>query len=447
MQQCLKRILQLFLIILLFGCDANVGVQEAADTTRAVISITLGGSLNDSAKAIVATQDGGYAVLGYTQSADGDVTLKTNTSFDYWFLKFDANNVLQWQKTYGGTGNDRGVDVVQTTDGGYAILGSSDSTDGDVTGVAGADDFWLLRLDANGAILWEDTYGFSGADLATAMVQATDGGFLVTGVLDVSASQGQGNSAKSVTAKHAGGSYWAVKLDARGQQEWSRFYGGSFTDTPTDVIQTSDNGYIIVGASDSTDVDITNNKGAYDFWILRIDENGTILWQRSFGGSQIDEAWHITDTPDGNYLIVGDTRSTDNDVQKNNGAADVFLIKITPNGDLLWQRNYGGTSFDAARSISNTEDGGFLIAGHSRSANGDLTTNNGQNDAWLLKTDADGTPEWQRSIGGSAVDIVYAATLLNDNRIIAVGETNSADLDIEVNKGFSDMLIVSTAKE
>lgn len=426
---------------ILLSCSQNDDLNSNTIVSKSTGFVqTLGGSLNDSAQAVTNTADGGYAILGHTQSMDGDIENKTNESFDFWLLKFSENNTLQWQKTLGGTDDDRGQDIIQTKDGGYAIVGYSKSTDGNLSENAGANDFWLCKLDASGNISWQQSFGFLGADIGYALTETNDSGYLITGVLDVSASGGQGNS-KTLGTLHAGGDYWAIKLDTNGQKEWSRFFGGSFTDVPYDIIQTSNNNYIIVGSSDSDDVDITGNKGTYDFWVITISETGVLLWEKSFGGSEIDEAWGIVASNDGNFIIAGDTRSNDKDIAKNNGAADIFVIKITPNGDLLWQKSFGGTSFDTARSISKTSDNGYLISGSSRSADGDVSVNNGQNDALVLKLDSNGNLEWHKSVGGSNIDLAFDATELNDGSIIAVGESSSLGIDISENKGFSDLLI------
>jgi hypothetical protein len=429
-------------IFIVFNCSKNdddktsIGFKEEIDFVK-----TFGGSLNESAQSIIKTNDGGYAVLGYTQSMHGDVINKTNESFDYWLLKFDQNNALQWQKTYGGTDDDRGSAVIQTADNGYAVLGYSKSLDGDVSENAGANDFWVSKLDTTGTISWQKSFGFSGADNGISLIQTNDGGYLLTGVLDVSASNGEGNSKSVLSKKHAGGDYWAIKLNTSGEKQWSKFYGGTFTDTPYDVIQTEDNGYLIIGSTDSNDVDINNNKGSYDFWIVKISETGTLVWEKSFGGSEIDEARAITKSNDGNYIIVGDTRSNDLDVSDNNGAADLWVIKISTTGSLIWEKSFGGTSFDVGRSISKTQDGGFIISGSSRSADVDVSKNNGQNDAWILKIDANANLKWQKTIGGSEIDFAYDAVELDDKTIIVVGESNSSNFDISTNKGFTDLLI------
>ena len=324
---------------------------------------TLGGSKNESAQAVVNTTDGGYAILGHAQSMDGDVTNKSNESYDYWVLKYDSTNQLQWQKTYGGSDDDRGADLIQTSDGGYAIIGKSKSNDLEVSENAGFDDFWVSKLDSSGSISWEYTFGFAGSDTPYSIIQTNDNGYLLSGVLDVSASNGQGDR-NSAASRHAGGHYWVIKLNANGIKQWSNYYGGSFTDTAYDAIQTEDDGYIVIGSSDSNDVDVANNKGSYDFWVIKISNNGDLVWEKSFGGSEIDEAHAISNTADGNYIIVGDTRSNDLDISQNNGAADLWVVKINPEGTLLWEKTLGGSSFDVGRAISKTQDNGFLTVSY-----------------------------------------------------------------------------------
>ena len=439
----LHQLLGVFFVALFFiNCseDNDNSIPNGQEKEIDFIT-TLGGSKNESAQAVVNTTDGGYAILGHAQSMDGDVLNKSNESYDYWLLKFDATNQLQWQKTYGGSDDDRGVDLIQTSDNGYAVIGKSKSNDLEVSENAGFDDFWVSKLDSSGTIIWEYSFGFAGSDTPYSIIQTNDDGYLLSGVLDVSASNGQGDR-NSILSRNAGGDYWVIKLNASGVKQWSNYYGGSFTDTAYDAIQTEDDGYIIIGSSDSDDVDITNNLGSYDFWILKISATGTLVWEKSFGGSEIDEAHAISQATDGNYLIVGDTRSNDLEISQNNGAADLWIVKITPEGTLLWEKTLGGSSFDVGRSISKTQDNGFLVSGSSRSSDGNLTSNKGQNDAWVVKINSSGNLEWQKTIGGSEVDFFYDAVELNDQTIIAVGDSNSSNEDIYENNGFSDLLIL-----
>ncbi|RCS25967.1 hypothetical protein DUT90_09300 [Polaribacter sp. WD7] len=435
----------LYCILISYSCS-NENIEIAEPETPIInknpesFTKTFGGSKNDVLQAVIKTTDKGYITLGYTQSNDKDVATKDNESFDYWLLKYDKNNDLQWQKTYGGSKDDRGADIIQTNDNGFLVTGHSRSNDLDVSKNAGNQDFWVLKLNEKGSILWQKTFGFSGADFGTTCIETNDNGYLITGSLDVTASNGLGNA--KTARRHAGGDVWAIKINNNGATEWSKFYGGSFTDTPLGVVKTEDNGYILACSSDSNDIDITNNKGSYDFWILKIAADGRLLWQKSFGGSEIDQARAITTSNDSNFIIVGDTRSTDKDIKINNGGADIWIIKINTNGNLIWEKTIGAASFDVARSISNTQDNGFLISGSSRSADNGFV-NQGQNDALLIKIDADGILQWQKTIGGSEIDFLYDAIELENKSIIAVGESSSNNGDIKENKGFSDALIIN----
>ena len=430
-------------LIVLFNCSKKevFNITEITETTNEIDFIqTLGGSKNDALSSVKKTADGGYIVAGFTQSNDFDIDSKTNESFDFLVSKFSFDNTLEWQKTFGGSDDDRAADIVQTLDGGFAVLGYSKSSDINVSENAGAQDFWLLKISSLGSLLWEKTFGFSGTDFGTALLATKDGGFLITGVLDVSSSGGQGN-AKSTAVNHSGGGYWVIKTDLTGNLEWSRFFGGSFTEIPLGIVETDDHNFIIAGSSDSDDFNISNNLGTYDFWIIKIAPTGSLIWEKSFGGSEIEEARAITTSSDGNFMVVGDTRSSDIDVSENKGAADVWIVKFSTEGSLIWEKTIGGTSFDTARAIYKTQDNGFLIAGSSRSLDNDFE-NNGQNDALILKIDSNGSLLWQKTIGGSQIDFLYGITELNNKAIIAVGESSSSDKDITENKGFTDALII-----
>lgn len=440
----MKQLLLLFLTCLIVSCskaelNLNNSIPSSGFSGAIDFVKTIGGNKNDIGSSVTKTKDGGYAVLGYTNSTNGDVKNKTTDDADYFLLRYNVKDELLWSKTYGGTKDDRGNKVLQTPDNGFIILGFSKSNDGDLTENKGNSDFWVAKLDASGNKSWQKSFGFSGRDTGISLTLTSDNGYLIVGELDVSASGGQGNS--KLASKHAGGDYWAIKLNGSGTKEWSKFFGGTFTETPQSVIETNEGDFIIAGFSDSSDVDITNNKGTYDFWIVKINNKGKLIWQKNFGGSEIDEAYGICKTTDGNFVIVGDTRSSNKDVSKNNGGADLWVIKINTNGDLIWNKNFGGTSFDAGRSINPTKDGGFIISGSSRSSDKDFV-NKGQNDAWILKINASGSFAWQKFIGGTEIDILHDAIELDNGNIIAVGESTSSNQDIKENKGFSDLLII-----
>ena len=440
----MKKLLLFFTILTGLSCsspdnDINSIIPVSKGTLE--LSDTYGGSKNDVAKSVIATSDGGFAVLGFTQSTDGDVSGKYSENYDFWVLKFNSEAQLEWNKTYGGSGDDRGSHLIQTSDGGYALIGYSDSSDGDVSVNNGNRDFWVVKIDASGAIHWEKSFGYAGIDEGVSILETSDNHFILSGVLDVSASGGDGNFGRYSTM-HAGGDYWSIKINSTGDLVWSRFYGGSFTDAPTGILEDTNNNLITVGGSDSNDVDISNNKGTYDFWVVKSNSSGNIIWEKSYGGSEIDEARDVVSSENGNQIIVGDTRSEEQDVSVNNGAADLWILKITENGDVLWEKSLGGSNFDVARSINSTFDNGFIIAGSSRSSDGNVNENKGQNDAWIIKISNAGELLWEKTVGGTEIDFAYDAVQLTNGTIIAVGETSSFDGDILVNKGFTDLLII-----
>lgn len=435
----------LITFIFLLGCSKDDHSDEIKPKKPVVKFVkTIGGSKNDIAKSVIKTNDAGYTIFGYSQSNDGDVTNKTSEKYDYWLLKFDKNDELQWQKSYGGSKDDRGEKIIQTSDGGFAVIGYNKSSDGIATSNEGYQDIWMLKLDTSGNVTWQKSFGFAGADQGFSLIETSDNGYLITGILDVTSSGGQGN--KGFQNKHAGGDYWAIKIDNSGTLQWRNYFGGANTDTCYDVIETND-GYILVGSSDSTDVDVKSNKGSYDYWVVKIDKTGQLVWEKSFGGKEIETAYTIVKTLDNNFLLVGETRSSDQDVTNQNGAADVWLLKMNGNGEIIWQKNYGGTSFDAARAITKSNDGGFIVVGSSRSSDMQVDENKGQNDVWVFKINNTGKLLWQKTIGGSEIDFAYGVTQLQNGSIIITGESSSSNGDINQNKGFTDTIIIKIDEE
>jgi hypothetical protein len=435
-------------LISVLACKSDDDFTEPATTTpqngqtnTLQFAKNFGGSKNEIANAVIKLQDGGYAVFGETQSNDIDITDKTNSSFDYWLLRFNASDDLMWSKTYGGSLDEKGADILATQDGGFVVTGYASSSDGDVSQNFGNQDFWVTKLNSSGNITWEKSFGFNGSDRAYAIIQTQDSGYLISGVLDVTASAGQGNTRQNSNQAHAGGDYWAVKLDASGNQEWTKYFGGNLSDDPFGVVETNSGNFILVGASDSADVDISNNKGSYDFWVVSISSTGSLIWEKNFGGTQIDEAHGIVKTTDNNFIIVGNTRSDDTDISANFGDSDLWLVKIDESGNLIWEKSMGGASFDTASNISKSNNG-YLISGSSRSENGFISTNYGQNDALVVNIDENGEVLWLKTIGGSEFDFAYDVTQLNDGSIIAVGETTSNNFDLTGNNGFTDALII-----
>lgn len=437
------------------GCASDDSRPTAEATTTTIPFTgkvnwikTLGGSLNDEAKAIANTLDGGYALLGNAESIDGDLSAHATATQDFWVLKLGPTGETLWNKTYGGDDDDRGEAIVATTDGGFLVSGYSRSATGDVSANNGSYDHWMIRLDANGDKLWEKNYGYLGDDRAFTTLQTKDNGFLTAGFLDVESYNGTNTqkddlSQKNTAAKHGVGEFWVHKLTPDGALEWERYYGGTSNDRAYDVIQTDDDGYMLVGATESFDFDISNNNGSYDYWVIKIDALGELLWEKTFGGSGLETAYAITKSNDGNYLIAGDTRSDDGAISQALGNADVWILKIDPSGVLLWEQTFGGTDYDTVRDIMTSSDGRYIVLGSTKSTDGTVSKALGSNDLWLLKIDDNATVVWNASFGGRGFDFGYGVVEDANKNIISVGNTQSSDISGTTYQGGQDAFIIS----
>ena len=233
-----------------------------------------------------------------------------------------------------------------------------------------------------------------------------------------------------------------LKIDENGNNLWSKYFGGQFTDILYDIEETDSGDFILVGSSDSDDADISNNIGSYDFWVLKVDKNGSKIWEKNFGGSQADEAFSIVKTSNNQFLIAGNSRSSDVNVSVTMGSSDIWLIKIDSDGNLLWEKSFGGSSFEIAKKIIKNNNQEYYIVGSSRSSDIGVLTNQGNKDVWIISVNENGTINWQKSMGGTELDEANSVIETNKNEIIVAGETWSFNGDISENKGFSDALII-----
>jgi hypothetical protein len=428
----MKKILFLSNIIL------NVAISAHAQAPAVQWQKTLGGTSDDKATSVQQTTDGGYIVGGYTYSTDGIVT-SNHGGYDYWVVKLSSTSSLEWQKTLGGTNNDIANSVQKTTDGGYIVAGWSYSLDGDITGNHGGCDYWVVKLSSIGNIQWQKTLGGSSNDFAYDVKETTDGGFIVAG----STYSIDGD----VTANQGGYDYWVVKLSSIGNIEWQKALGGTNNDTAHSIQQTSDGGFIVAGTSPSTDGDVMGNHGFYDSWIVKLSSTGSIQWQKALGGTAEDVANYIQQTTDGGYIIAGYTYSTDGNVTGNHGGGDYWVIKLSNTGYLEWQKTLGGTNTDWAFSIQQTTDGGYIVAGQTTSLDGDVTGNHGIRDYWVIKLTSIGNIQWQKALGGTNYDHSLSIQQTIDGGHIVAGWSNSIDGDITSNQGSYDSWVVKLAPE
>ncbi|MDC8000998.1 hypothetical protein POV26_08110 [Aequorivita todarodis] len=448
--KALSILLSLSFVVFSCGKDDSPTPEEEEEILGTVELVkTYGGSGIDEAISVVEATDGNYVVLGTTRSTDGDLTGRSGNDSDYWLLKIAKTGEIIWSKTYGGSNDESAARITKTNDGGYLLSGYTTSNDGDVSGNEGFQDYWILKVDASGNQQWDKNFGFAGSDQAFKAFQTADGGYFITGFFDVSASGGAGNDIQSGSGNdlqrgvlHGVGEFWGIKLDANGTKQWRRYFGGTNNDRSYDALETADGGFLMTGTSESVDFDKTDPKGSYDYWAVRLTSSGDLVWTKSFGGAEIDNSYASIKSNDGNYIMVGDSRSSDQDVTNSRGNADAWMVKFDDNGNKIWQKSFGGSQFDTAHSIVQRNNGDYILSGHSRSNDGDLLSNNGFNDAWIFVVDQNGALKFQRSVGGSGLDFASEAIETSDNKIIAVGNSESNDQDIPLNKGSKDLLII-----
>src|SRR5690606_4513312 len=355
---------------------------------------SLGGSNGDSSKSIKQTVDGGYIVAGSSGSNDGDVTGNHGGS-DFWITKINSGGTIEWQKSLGGSSDEQAHSVQQTADNGYVVAGLSVSSDGDVGGNQGNYDFWIVKLSPSGSIQWQNSLGGSESDTAYDIKQTSDGGYLILG----NSSSMDGD----VTGNHGFADYWLVKLNANGMLEYQNSFGGSGFDLAREIQLTNDGGHILVGNSASNDGDVTGNHGSGDYWVVKISQTGSLVWQKSFGGSDGDYANSIKQTEDGGYIIAGTSYSNDGDVTESYGNGDYWIIKISETGNIEWQKSFGGSGEDIANEIQ-VVAGGYIVIGGTESTDGDVSGNHGNVDYWIIKLSESGDLQWQKALGGSAFD-------------------------------------------
>lgn len=344
-------VLTLFLIIL------SISPAVQAVNTIAAGNWTIGGAKDDYTYGIAASSDGGFLLVGSTSSYGAGKS-------DAWLVKTDSNGAVEWNRTYGGAGNDFGCNMIATPDGGYALVGYSDPFGSSMEG-------WLIKVDAQGNMQWNQTYNGAGAEYPANLVATSDGGYILIGsVFSEGATQCDG---------------LIIKTDAAGTMQWNKTVGGAEgSDYLWDIIA-ADGGYVIVGSTASS------GAGADDLWLLKINSDGAMQWNRTYGGSHDDFGWWIVPALDGGYVVSGATSSW------GAGKFDAWILKTDLTGNLLWNQTIGGAEDDFAYDMITTADGGYAAAGY--------TFSYGENgDAWLIQTDATGVLVWNQTFGGAGFD-------------------------------------------
>jgi hypothetical protein len=393
----------------------------------------LGGTLTDIGASIEQTSDGGYILCGTSLSNNGDVS-GNNGNEDIWVVKLDATGTIEWQRCLGGSQPDNGKRAFELPGGGYLVLGSTRSNNGDVSGNHGMMDLWLARLASNGSLLWQRCYGGSMIDAPNDIKATPDGGFIIVG---------ESRSSDGDLTTNAGSTdYWVLKLDANYDILWQRSYGGSSGEVAVAVTLTLDGGYMINGFSSSNDGNISGALGFEDYWVLKLDAQGNILGQRPCGGSDPDLGRAIMGLSDGSFIAMGLSSSQDGDVSDPRGLNDIWTVRLTELGEMTEDRSYGGSNSDSGTDLIGAPDGGIVYCGSSASNDGDVPGNQGLFDAWIFRTGSDGNILWNLTLGGSQSDSFSKLLTTNDGGYIAIGSSNSSDGNLPGNQGGTDIWVV-----
>ncbi len=341
---------------------------------------TFGGSDFDFAECVRQTSDGGYIIVGHTASFGA-------ANRNVYLVKTDSSGNQIWTRTFGGTDDDYGVSVQQTSDGGYIIAGSTKSFG------AESFDIYLIKTDGSGNQLFAKTFGGDDKDVARSVQQTSDGGYIIAGYT------------KSFGAGDA--DVYLIKTDSYGNQIWAKTFGGTSADQGYSVQQTSDGGYIIAGYTKSF------GAGLFDVYLIKTDSSGNEAWTKTFGGTNHDFSKSVQQTNDGGYIIAGYTKSF------GAGLFDVYLVKTDSSGNQTWTKTFGGASSEKGHSVRQTNDGGYIIAGRTSSFGSGLF------DVYLIKTDSSGNEAWHKTFGGTDYDDSKSVWQTTDGGFIIAGHTMS----------------------
>ncbi len=393
---------------------------------------TFGGSRWESMNSAFKTDDEGFLLCGSTSSEKGfDVSEVSRGSSDYWVVRIDSLGNKLWDKRYGGDGEDICFKVIQNTEG-YLLIGNSRSSPGGdkTTAYKGEWDIWLIQVRPNGTKVWEKSYGGAGKDEVFNALKLSDGSYII------SAHSNSPAGGDKTAASNRGGRYgldlWVLKLDASGNKIWDKTFGGDGDEeSPTALTATKDGNFIIaVGSSSGASGDRSESQqGVKDFWIVKISPSGEKLWDKRYGGEGQDVPYDIQELKDETLVIGGFSESSNvgDKESLNYGESDYWLVKIDKNGKKIWDKSYGGASNDYITGIDQNKTGYFLVAGQTVS----LASGNKEDslksifDMWILYLDENGKKIWEKTIGGDKNDVPFELVKFRDGSYLICGLSNS----------------------
>lgn len=384
-----------------------------------------GGTRDESAQFIEMAADGNYFVAGYTSSNNDDVEYHIGSD-DCWILKMTPAGQILWQKTMGGSESEVISDFKATADGGCIFAVSTYSKNVDLEGIA-PDDYpiWVVKLDADSETEWQRFFESSYANDAV-INQMPDGGFLLAGQVFYNS---DGTAAR------------LTRLDPQGVTLWEKDIHTHDYHSCEDLVPTPDGGYLMAGqVSDNSTFGLLSG----EWWIAKLNSNFEITWENLVSGNSSDVAQKILISPDGGYLVAGVSSSTSGFFQGSNGGQDIWLIKYDGNGNVVWKNNFGGSNTEYFADIEYTGNGNILLLAGTRSANGDISYNNGIEDFWLVNLNSLGIMQWETTFGGSFNDLPSDGMLLPGGKYLMAGSTGSLNGNVLENYGYNDLWLART---
>jgi hypothetical protein len=405
----------------------------------------------------IPTPDYGFILAGSSLSKKtGNKTEDNRGDLDYWVWKMDEKGELDWQKSFGGSGQDMLHCVLLTNDGGFLLAGSSESGEGldKKDKSRGESDFWIIKLNAKGGEEWQKTIGGLGQDELNCVVKTQDGGFVLAGSSASGATPSKGG--EKSTPNYGGMDYWVVKIGSKGEIAWQNTFGGIYNDELRSIVATEDGGFLLGGSSNSPDSGnkLQKNLGQSDYWIVKLDEKGQEQWQKTIGGKGDDQLALLTETSDGNYILGGNSNSESGDDKRstNESGTDFWILKIDKETkDILWQETYNIAKADILTSLIENDDKTILLGGYAQGeavkqktegrkqkAVGSRLRGNdsrvdkepvmkkGTDDYVAIKINEKGEELWRKDVGSDGQDILIKAIETRDGGYLMAGTSKAS---------------------
>ncbi|WP_299675024.1 T9SS type A sorting domain-containing protein [uncultured Dokdonia sp.] len=415
------------LCFILFLCSFFCYSQDKIDWQNA-----LGGEVFETLEDIVQTENG-YFLAGCTllSGMTGDITEPPigDEGSDFWFVRLDNQGEIIWDRVIGTSDFDFVKSVDYTNDDGFIVIANNVATSlsGDLTEVTnGSTDAWVFKLDAQGIIEWQNSFGGTDLDAPVYIEQTTDGGYITL-------IRSRSNISGDKTENSQGGfDYWVVKLDESGVIDWQNTIGGNGFDNPNTILQTPDGGYVVGGTSGSSvSGDKTEpNVGSIDLWVLKLDNQGAIEWQNTIGGPDSDSLNSLTLTQDGGYILNSTSLSGigGDKTEDSRGEQDYWVVKLSESGEIEWDKTLGGSDGDFGQSAVEFTNGNFVIGGFSESdISGDkIDATNGGRDYWVLTLSPGGELLRQVAVGGDDTDQFIELLEETDGTAVLAGYSRSS---------------------